>query len=139
MSAEARKIADEYYDRFADGDVDGAMQLFAGGCATVPPAGTFDPAQHAEFGRAFKQALPDAHMAVARTVEAGDEVFILGRFRGTHTGDLVTPAGTVPASGRTIDARYADYFRVEGGPVAAHEVYWDQLDMLGQLGAEPAR
>jgi steroid delta-isomerase-like uncharacterized protein len=132
---EARDVAERYYERFANGDFEGATALFAEGCPTVTPMGSFDPEAHAEFGRAFKKALPDARMQLVRAVESGDEVFAAGRFRGTHSGDLVTGQGTLPASGNSIDVRYADYFRVEGGRVTAHEVFWDQVDMLGQLGA----
>lgn len=134
---DVRDVAERYYERFAAGDLEGAASLFADGCPTVTPAGTFDPAEHAEFSRAFRAALPDARMEVVAAVESGDEIFLIGRFRGTHRGDLVSPQGTLPASGNAIDVRFADYFRVEGGAVTAHEVFWDQVDMLGQLGAGP--
>lgn len=136
---EARELAQQFYDLFASGDMDAAAKLFAEGCATVTPAGSFPPAEHADFGRAFKGALPDARMEVVRAVESGDEVFLLARFRGTHRGDLVTPQGTVPSSGNVIDVRFADYFRTENGAITAHEVFWDQVDMLAQLGAGQQR
>jgi steroid delta-isomerase-like uncharacterized protein len=132
---QARQAAERYYGLFAAGDWSAATELFAPDCATVTPAGAMDPAQHEAFGRAFKAALPDAHMELVRAVEAGDEVFIEGRFAGTHTGDLVTPQGTLPASGNRLDMPYADYFRVEGGKVVEHRVFWDQATMMAQLGA----
>jgi ketosteroid isomerase-like protein len=53
---------------------------------------------------------------------------------GTQTGDLVTPQGTLPASGNRLDLPYADYFRVADGRIVEHRVYRDQAGMLAQLG-----
>jgi len=58
-------------------------------------------------------------------------------FQGTHTGDMMSPEGTIPASGNKIDLRFADYFKVAGGRVTDHRTYWDQMQMMGQLGAGP--
>lgn len=133
--AEAREVAERYYQSFADGDLDRATALFAPDCVTVTPAGSFPPPEHEAFGRSFKNALPDARMELLRAVEAGPEVYITGRFKGTHSGDLVTPQGTLPASGNQLDVLFVDYFRVDGGTIVEHEVIWDQLQMMSQLGA----
>jgi ketosteroid isomerase-like protein len=135
----ARDAAEGFYARFAAGDFAGVTACFGADCSTVTPAGTMSPSEHEGFARAFKQALPDAQMAIEKAVEAGPEVFIAGRFRGTHTADLVTPQGTLPASGNRLDLPYADYFKVEGGKIVEHRVFWDQMDMMAQLGAAPPR
>lgn len=109
------QVAERYYASFEAGDFDAARECFAPECVTVTPAGTMDPADHEAFGRAFKSGLPDAHMEIVKAVEAGDEVFIEGRFKGNHTGDLATAQGEIPASGNTLDLPFADYFRVENG------------------------
>lgn len=134
---DARRLAERFYECFGAGDFDGASALFADNCVTVTPSGSFDVAQHAAFGQVFRDALPDARMELVRAVEAGDEVYITGRFRGTHSGDLVSPQGTIPASGNVLEMPFADYFRVSGGRIAEHEVIWDQMTMLAQLGAFP--
>ena len=131
----ARDVAEGFYERFGAGDFEGVTAIFGPGCVTVTPAGSFDPAQHEAFARAFKNAMPDGHMELVRAVEGGDEVYITGRFKGTHTGDLVTPQGTLPASGNELDMPFADYFRVQDGKIVEHEVVWDQLGMMAQLGA----
>jgi predicted ester cyclase len=74
-------------------------------------------------------------MAIDHAVDGGDEVFVEGRFLGTHDGDLVSPQGTIPASGNKLELRFADYFKVAGDRVVEHRTYWDQMDMMGQLGA----
>ena len=134
---EARELAEAFYKAFADGDVETAMSYYTDDCISKTPAGALDKAGHEQMTRAFKGAFPDSRMEVERAVETGDEVFFAGRFAGTHTGDLPTPNGAIPASGRAIDVPFADYFRVAGGRIAAHEAYFDQLTMLGQIGALP--
>lgn len=134
---QARDLAERYYEHFGSGDWQSAAALFADDCITMTPSGSFNVAEHETFGRVFRAALPDAHMELVRAVDAGDEVYITGRFKGTHEGDLVSPQGTIPASGNTLDMRFADYFRVSGGKIVEHEVIWDQMAMLGQLGALP--
>ena len=131
----ARQLAERYYELFAAGDLDGAKALYADDCITVTPVGNLDNAAHRAFGEAFRNAMPDSRMEVARSVDAGDEVCILGHFKGTHQGDLVSPDGTIAASGRTLDLAFADYFRVADGKIAEQETVFDQMTLLGQLGA----
>ena len=132
---EARRVTKRFYDSFAAGDFEAAGELFTDTCMTVTPMGELNKAQHEAFGRAFKNGLPDARMEIIRAVEADDEVFVRGRFLGTHTADLVSPAGTLAASGNSLDLAFADYFRVKDGRIVDHEMIWDQLAMLAQLNA----
>jgi ketosteroid isomerase-like protein len=134
---EARETVDRFYRSAAKGDMEALSACFADGCVTTTPAGTFDKAQHEDFFRAFKSAMPDAHMQVLRAVESGNELFVSGRFKGTQEGDLMSPQGTIPASGNSLDLPYADYFRVESGEIVEHEVVWDSMTMMAQLGAVP--
>lgn len=135
--AVAREVAERYYQSFATGDFETATALHSKDCVTVSPGGAMSNTEHEAFGRAFKAAVPDAHMEIVKALESDSEVFLHGRFKGSHTGDMVTPQGTIPASGNTIDLSYADYFRVEDGKIVEHEVIWDQMEMMGQLGAKP--
>jgi predicted ester cyclase len=64
---------------------------------------------------------------------SGDRV--VGRFiyRGTHTGDLVS----IPASGKPVEMRSIDIWRVQNGMFVEH---WDELNlmqMFQQIGALP--
>jgi steroid delta-isomerase-like uncharacterized protein len=133
----ALDTANRFFELFAAGDLDGADDAYADDCQFVMPSGPMTKAEHRMMGEAFHAALPDAHMVVDHAVDGGDEVFIEGRFIGTHTGDMQSPGGTIPASGNKLELRFADYFRVAGGRVTEHRTYFDQADMMRQLGTLP--
>lgn len=61
-----------------------------------------------------------------------------GVFRETRTGSLVTPGDQViPATRRSLEAPCAAVFEVEGGRIKS-ELYYDQVELLTQLGLMPA-
>jgi len=133
----AREVVDQFYELFAAGRIADTVALFDSACITRTPAGSLNQVEHEEMGNAFKAAFPDSHMAVDQVVESGDEIVLLGHFRGTQTGDLPGAGGTIPASGKTLNLRYIEYFRVDGGRIVDQQTVFDQMDMLGQLGALP--
>lgn len=132
---EALDTAQRFFKVFADGDMETADTLFADDCVIIMPTGTLTKPEHRMMGEAFRAALPDSRMEIDHVIDAGDEVFIEGRFVGTHTGDMQSPGGTIPASGNKIDLRFADYFKVSGGRITHHRTYWDQVTLITQLGS----
>jgi len=133
----AQDAVQRFYELFATGDLDGAMTGFDPECVSRMPGGALSQAEHRAMGDAFKAGLPDARMVARHVVETGDEVVVIGNFRGTHAGDLVSAGGTIPASGKPLDLTFMDYFRVVGDRIVEHETVFDQLQLLGQLGAVP--
>src|SRR3954464_14041045 len=133
----ALDTVNRFFDEFANGDMEAADALFADDCSFTMPTGTMNKAEHRGMGEAFKAALSDAHMEVDHVVDGGDEAFLEGRFVGTHDGDLQSPDGTIPASGNKLELRFADYFKVSNGKITEHRTYFDQVDMMRQLGAMP--
>lgn len=132
-----RAAAQEFFDRFAAGKITETRELFDPSCTTLMPGGALDLDQHEAMGHAFRSAFPDARMEVDRIVETADEVVVLGHFRGTHAGDFVSPDGTIPASGNDLNLRFMDYFKVVDGKIADHQTIFDQMELLGQMGALP--
>jgi steroid delta-isomerase-like uncharacterized protein len=85
------------------------------------------------FWTAFFTGLPDVSVTREDLIISGDRV--VGRFiyRGTHTGDLVS----IPASGKPVEMRSIDIWRVQDGLFVEH---WDELNlmqMFQQIGALP--
>ncbi|HEY2551935.1 MAG TPA: ester cyclase [Streptosporangiaceae bacterium] len=86
-----------------------------------------------QFWQTFFAAIPDLSASMEDLVISGDRV--VGRFvyRGTHTGELMG----IPASGKAVEMRSIDIWRVEDGVFAEH---WDEINALQlfqQMGALP--
>jgi len=86
-----------------------------------------------QFWTVFFAGLPDVRVTMEDLVVSGDRV--VGRFvyRGTHTGDLMG----IPATGKPVEMRSIDIWRVQDGMFVEH---WDELNLLQvfqQIGALP--
>ena len=84
-----------------------------------------------QFWAGFFAALPDLTATMEDLVVSGDRV--VGRFvyRGTHRGEFMG----IPATGRRVEMRSIDIWRVADGMFVEH---WDELNtlqVLQQMGA----
>jgi ketosteroid isomerase-like protein len=137
MSAEGQQeLVAGFYEDFNSGDIDAAVLRFSTELETIDPGmGTVHGHQpFREYLDVFKRAMPDAHAIVESLGDAGDTVVVEGRFVGTHTGPLTTPDGDVAPTGASVDLRFADFSRVQGGKIVSYRTYYDQLGLLTQLG-----
>jgi ketosteroid isomerase-like protein len=134
-----QQLVDRHYAQVNSNDFSDAADVFTPDVVTQPP-GT-DPLVGIEafigYGQAFLRAFPDGRIHGDRYVQSGDRVVVEGRFTGTHTGPLQTPAGDVPPTGRPMVLPFADVFSVVDGKIAEHRVYYDTLGLLTQLGLMP--
>jgi ketosteroid isomerase-like protein len=128
-----------FYERFGEGDMDGAASIYHDDVVTIEPAlGRAESlAEWRAYGEAFRRACPDAHMVVQTLVESGETVAVEARFAGTFTGPLFSPQGEVPPTGNAFELPFADFFRFRGERVSEHHVYYDQLAFLSALGITP--
>jgi len=82
-------------------------------------------------------AFPNLHITIDDQMAEEDQVTMRWTFRGTHTGDLVSPM-PLPATGKQVTVPGITIVRLAGGK--AVEV-WSQRDAFGflqQLGVIPA-
>jgi len=131
---EAREVVERFYERFGADDMTQAFRCFAPECISLTPSGALDNEKHEAVARLLKHAMPDGHMELIRTLESGGEIYVTGRFKGTHRNDLSTPLGTIVASDNKLDMFFTDYFRVANGKIVECEAVWDRLAMVDQLG-----
>ena len=94
-----------------------------------------------ELGRTvevYAAAFPDMHRELYRLYEAGDTVVVELALQGTQRGPLVLPSGTIPPSGKRMDAPCCDVFRIKDGKIESFNCYPSGTIILGQLGALPS-
>lgn len=87
-----------------------------------------------QFGEGWAQAFPDGRVTVDNVISQGDSVVVEYTGRGTHTGTLSTPAGDIPATGRSVTLQFLDVLEFDGDLVRAQRTYFDTGSMMAQLG-----
>ncbi len=90
-----------------------------------------------EYAMAWLRAFPDARITVNNELVADDWVVQEFTFSGTHEATLMSPAGEIPATHKTLNGRGVQIFRVEGDTVADTRLYFDQVEVMTQLGLMP--
>jgi len=89
------------------------------------------------YAMGWLNAFPDAQLRVASTFVDGDTVVQEFTFEGTHEGTLSGPAGDIPATNRRLTGRGVQILRVDNGKVADARLYYDQVQVMTQLGLMP--
>lgn len=82
----------------------------------------------------YATAFPDIHRELESFYFDDNVVIIELSLNGTHKGDLVSAAGTVPPTGKSIHAPCCDVFHIEGGKVTSFHCYLAVTIILAQLG-----
>ena len=125
-----------FYEEFDNGNIAAATSSFSEeveiadpGIGTVHGVGRFR-----EYLESFRRVIPDGRAVVQRLYEAENVVIVEGRFVGTHTGPLRGPSGDIQPTGLAVDVRFVNVWRIEDGTITCHHTYYDQLDLLTQLG-----
>ncbi len=137
MSLDNEKIIRHAYQVAEDKDV-------AGWVAAFTEDGTFtdESIPHTyrgadELGRTvevYAKAFPDMHRELGQFYVTGDMVIVQLRLQGTHLGPLELPSGTVPATGKRMDAPCCDVFELVDGKIKRFDCYAEGSVIAAQLG-----
>ena len=139
--ADAKDVTDRSLEAWRARDVDAFAGCYSENAVISGPGGMElrGPDGARQFMGIWTEAVPDNEITIEREYVAGSAVIQEGIFSGTHTGNLTSPDGQViPPTGRSIRAPYADILIVEGDRIASDRLYYDQVELLTQLGLMPA-
>ena len=103
-----------------------------------PPEGRpFGPDEARETLAWLRTGSPDLHAEIEDLIAEGDQVVAWIRMTGTMTG----PRGPVAPSGRAVDFRHAQRFRLRDGRIVEHWAVRDDLRAMIQAGvvSQPER
>ena len=89
------------------------------------------PVQVENYARAF----PDMHRELYQLYVSGNVVVVQLALQGTHLGPLHLPAGTLPPTGKRMDAPCCDVFELADGKIKRFDCYPEGSVILTQLGA----
>ena len=112
--------------------------------AAVTPDLTYDEAatgrkvqgvdQCITLWQGWAKAFPDSRATFDNAVASGTTAVLEVTWRGTHTGPLESPAGTIPATGKRIEMRSCIVAEMAGDKVKVERQYFDMATMLRQIG-----
>lgn len=139
--ADARRVAADFMDAFNAHDEERIRQLNAENAVFEAPGDIRLEGRDAatEYAMAWLRAFPDARTTIENEIVSGDWVAQEFTFEGTHEATLAGPGGEIPATHRHLKGRGVQVFRVEGDKVADTRLYFDQVQILTQLGLMPER
>ncbi len=86
------------------------------------------------FMQSFKSAFPDIRIEHKTILSQGNRVAVEFTAVGTHQGALQTPAGPIPATGKTVTFTVAEFLEWEDGKLLSLHNYQDAGSILRQIG-----
>jgi predicted ester cyclase len=134
--ADAREVVEQHVEAF-NGRHAEADPWSEDAELTAPGASMRGREEVLGFLATFWDAFPDGRLELSRVFAERSVAAAEGRFIGTHTGVLRTPAGDVPATNRHVELRWMSSYDVRGDELASEHLYFDQVELLGQLGLMP--
>jgi predicted ester cyclase len=137
--ADARDTAARVLQAFNAHDEEAMRSLWAANCRLEAPGevrllGRDGVVSHAVI---LFNAFPDARITAQNELVDGPRVMQECIFEGRHSGPLVGADGAIPATGKKVVVRGVLVGRYERGVATDVRLYYDQLDVLTQLGLTP--
>jgi len=137
MSFDNEKIIRNAYQIAEEQDVEGWIAAF-----TEDGTFTDESIPHTyrgpdELGKTvevYAAAFPDMHRELHKFYVTGDVVIVQLSLQGTHLGPLVLPSGTVPPTGKKMDAPCCDVFELQDGKIKRFDCYAEGSVIARQLG-----
>jgi ketosteroid isomerase-like protein len=137
MSYDNEAIIRKAYQTAEDQDVAGWVAAFTQDGTFTDESIPYTYRGPAELGltvEVFAKAFPDMHRELHTFYVVGDVVIVQLHLQGTHTGPLELPSGTVPPTGKRINAPCCDVFELVDGKIKRFDCYNEASVIAQQLG-----
>ncbi|GAA4594523.1 hypothetical protein GCM10023194_61650 [Planotetraspora phitsanulokensis] len=132
------EVTDGLIDAFNAHDFERAAGFFSPRGVYVCPGGIAEGREEiASYFALYIEAFPDVTLTPTSTAVSGDLVVLEWTVTSTHAGAFLLPGGEfAQPTGRHIVIRGCDFRTMDGGLIASQRVYYDQLEMLSQIGVD---
>ncbi len=131
------KLGKKIYELFNNNKLEELANLFSENSTSlhVPTNEVFkgiNGARHA--ANKWRSAFPDGKCEVTNQVVS--ENYIVTEFNGvgTNDGNLDTPMGTLPPTGRKVNIPFVEIMKIKNGKIEDYKLYFDIATMMQQLG-----
>ncbi len=139
--SEPQKVLEQAIQRWNATDRDGWAALYTEDVVYEGPGGARISGLadlEEKYFDALVTAAPDRVSTDVVLIAEGDHVVEQARYVGTHTGTWRNPDGAeIPATGKKIDFPFVGIFQVRDGKISSIRIYYDQVEVLTQLGLMP--
>ncbi|GAA4571563.1 ester cyclase [Planotetraspora kaengkrachanensis] len=132
-------VTDDLINAMNAHDLEAALRCYTDGAVYVSPVGVGEGRDEiASFLGAFLTGFPDVCWTPWNSiVVCGNLVITQWAITGTHRGPFTMPNGeTIEATGRSVNIRGCSLRTMDGERIAVHCIFYDQLELYAQLGAE---
>lgn len=140
--ADNETFARSIYEAWNNRDFDFLADSIAadGEIVDVGSGATFrGPDGSRQYNSAWAEAFPDGRITVDSVITSGDHVVVEYTGRGTHTGTMTSPAGSIPATGRSVTLHLCDVLVVADDKLKSMRSYFDTGSLMAQLGISAAQ
>ena len=136
MADKSSEVLKKNIEAFNKGD----LETFG---ATFAPKGRYE--EHAtqrvstsrdeevNLTRGWRQAFPDARGTIRNIFAADDRAVAEITWEGTHKGDLETPNGRIPATGKRVNIPASMVVKVRDGVITESHHYFDTNTLVNQI------
>lgn len=134
---QARELMDRATEAVMSQNFEALRDIYAPDVVvTAPDVGTLHGIEQLiDYMKQFAVAMPDMSFEMQRDIEAGNIAIDQGEVIGTNTGPLAMPDGSsLEATGKQVRMRAVDVATVENGRISKHDFYFDQFELMSQLG-----
>ncbi len=133
-----QEVAQQHHQAFNDRSFYETAGQFVSTDCVMHNAGTGQDfhgiAGYIAFGEGWLGMMPDAHLTVLSQEVENEKVYSRFRGQGTFTGSLVSPQGTVPGNGRSLDLEFEETLEIKNGKIANGQLHFNMQEMMRQLG-----
>lgn len=125
---------------YTKGDAEAYSDLYRDDAVLTTPDGRYEGRQAIRtYCESLMSPWPGAVVTVGRHGEDGDLYFGEFVLRGTNDGPLTLPDGSeLPATHRSAELQGMEIAQVADGQIVQHDMAWDNLGVMAQLGLLPA-
>jgi ketosteroid isomerase-like protein len=134
---QARELMDRFTEAVVAGDFDTLREVYDPDVEfTAPDVGTQRGIEaFVKWNHFFVDAFSERGYHAERALETENSAIDQGELVGTHTNAVELPDGqSVPPTGKQVRLRAVDIATVSDGKIVRHDFYYDQLELLTQLG-----
>ena len=135
----ARELIEKGTDLYNKGDVEGFCALYSDDIILTTPDGQFEGRENIqEYVQGLYNAFPSGGIKLGRSCENDDLYFGEFALGAINTGPIAMPDGSeLPPTNKTVELKATEIARVENGRIVQHDMMWDNMTFLSQLGLAP--